>query len=142
MKRKVSSFTLFGLSEKLCRLRVRRGPYGCPETFPVFGLSFFGTGVFEAMLIFFPGSKSAADVTLLLVDIQHFAHFTCQFRIDLHQAVYHIFVYGGFADSEFFCSLSDGCFGLNHITGNLYGPFFYIIFQGNPRNTYFYNVCG
>ena len=76
-------------------------------------------------------------MALLLVDVQNLTHFSSQFRIDLYQAFYHVFMYRRLADTEFFRGLPDRCFCLNHVAGDFYGPFFYIIFQGTPRNCCF-----
>lgn len=59
--------------------------------------------------------KPAADVPFLFVHVQDLPHFAGQFRVDLHQAVHHVFVYRAFAYTKFFSGLSYSCFGVNNI---------------------------
>ena len=52
------------------------------------------TGFFMIMQIFFPGGKSASDVTLLFVHVQDFSHICCQERIDRPQTFCTVFMFG------------------------------------------------
>ena len=84
------------------------------------------------MQIFFPGSKSAANMTLLLVDIQNFPGFQSEGRVDLAETLSDILMHGRLADPEFLCCLPDSRFCYNNIICDPEYTFFYVIFQGKP----------
>lgn len=54
-----------------------------------------------SMEIFFPGSDTSPDMSLLLVYIQYLANFYGQSRIDHFQAFYAILMYRTLTDPEF-----------------------------------------
>lgn len=49
---------------------------------------------FLLVQVFFPGGKTAADVTLGFIDIKHLSGVFCEGGIDLHEALGHVFMYG------------------------------------------------
>ena len=82
-----------------------------------------------SMEIFFPGSDTSPDMSLLLVYIQYLANFYGQSRIDHFQAFYAILMYRTLRNPEFLCCLPHRRPIFHDIIGNLDSPLFDICFQ-------------
>lgn len=72
-----------------------------------------------------PCRQAAANVPLCLVDLENTAHLTIELRIDLPQALGHVFMYGGLADVKFLCGRADGCLVFEDVLPQLYRSLFY-----------------
>ena len=81
-------------------------------------------GLFNSFLsvlsvqIFFLGSQSSPDMTLRFVHIQNLPRLLCQRRINLHEAVCHVFMYCALADSKRLCRLPDRGIAVDDIVCN------------------------
>ncbi len=93
-----------------------------------------------ACFIFFACGKTAADMPLLLVDVQHPPHLFIQCRIRFFQSVGHIHMYGRFTDSEFLCSGTHGRFVFDDIFTEFNGSLFDNSFQKNKPPCRIYRV--
>lgn len=80
-----------------------------------------------SMEIFFPGSDTSPDMSLLLVYIQYLANFYGQSRIDHFQAFCAILMYRTLTDSEFLSCLPHRSLCFNNISCDLNCTFFNII---------------
>ena len=96
---------------------------------------------FLSMQIFFFCCHTTSDMPLLFIHLQHISHLFGKRRIDLLQSVCTVFMYRTFTDSEFLRRLSHCCIILYNKHCDFHGSFFNIIFQKNPLQTSFYNVC-
>ena len=81
------------------------------------------------MKIFFSRCQSPTDMTLRLIDIQHFPCFPRQGRIHLGQTFCYVFMYRALADSKLLCGLTHCRIVIYNVFGYFYGSFFYIAFQ-------------
>ena len=92
------------------------------------------------MQIFFPGSQTTADMTLLFVEIQDFPRLFGKLWIDLCQTVGDIFMYRTFADAKLPGCLAYRCLVFNNIRSNFERSFFNIIFQKIPLHDCFFTI--
>ena len=98
--------------------------------------------ILHLVQIFFPGSHSTPDMTLLLVHVKDLAGTLCQLRIKLQQTLGYVLVNCTLAHLELPGGLADCCVVFNDVVGYGYSTFFYITFQGKiSRKRCFYNVC-
>ena len=82
--------------------------------------------------VFFLRSDPAADMTLCLIDVEHFPHLLIQLWVDPAQALRHVHMYGRLANTEFLCRRPDRRLMLNDIFAELNGSFFHNTFQDEP----------
>ena len=95
------------------------------------------------MQIFFFRSKSAPDMTFLLVHIQNLSNLYGKRWIDHFETFSTVFMYRTLTYPELLRRLTHGSTILYYVTGNFYDTLFNIIFQRKiPRKRCFYSVCG
>lgn len=73
--------------------------------------------------VFSFGCQSAADVTFLLVLIQHGAGSMVKGGVQLPQPKSNILVYGGFGNTEVLRRYADGCLGFDDVHSQFTGSF-------------------
>ena len=79
---------------------------------------------FSFSLVFSPGGQAAADVALGFVQIQQLPHLAVQRRVDLHQPLGDVFMYGRFGNAELGGGCPDGGFILDDIHSQIAGALF------------------
>ena len=116
-----SSHILSGMSTKASRI--------ITQTFIFYDQHLIRTACSSnmSMEIFFPGSDTSPDMSLLLVYIQYLANFYGQSRIDHFQAFYAILMYRTLTDPEFLSCLPHRSLCFNNISCDLNCTFFNII---------------
>jgi hypothetical protein len=67
-----------------------------------------------------------------LIFIQYASDHFSQIPVDARQSFGHIFVYGAFADAEYFCCLSYSIGGLQYVIGDLDRTLSYIVLHLFP----------
>ena len=96
------------------------------------------------MCIFFAGGKSASDVTLGFIDIQHCPRLPSKGGIDLHEPGGDIFMYSRFTYSKRFGGLPHSGVIVDNIDSNIDRSFFNIIFhnleKGSPSESFVHSM--
>ena len=87
--------------------------------------------------IFLFGCQPASDMSLRLIDIQHYSGLRGKGRIDMYKPIGDIFVYGGLTDAELFCRVSHRRIVFYDIIGDFHGPLLNIVLQETPLNSLF-----
>ena len=78
---------------------------------------------------------------LRFIDIKNNPCLECQARIYLYQALGHVLVDRGLADTELTGGLAHRGAVVNDVVGNVNGAFLYVISHANLKMICFYNVC-
>lgn len=79
--------------------------------------------------IFSASGFAAAHMSFLLVLFQNAPDLSIKPWVDGLEAIGHVFMYGGFADSEFGCRTPNGVLAFYNIFAELDGSFFHDAFQ-------------
>ena len=95
---------------------------------------------FVQMQIFFPGSQTTADMTLLFVDVQHIPDRPCQGRVDLLKAIGTVFMYRRLTDPKLLCSLPNRGIMFNDIFCDLDRSFLDITFQVSSSAIFVFTI--
>lgn len=76
------------------------------------------------MQILLPGGKSAADMTLRLVDIENVTRFCGKLRVYAKKpvSIRDILMHSGFADAKLLCSLAHRGVVFNYVVGDFHRP--------------------
>ena len=93
-------------------------------------LHIFFTACLQPLLVLFLRSKSAANVTFRLVDIQHHPRLRRKRRVDVDQAVRDILVHRGLRNPKPLCCLPHRRVLVYDLVGNLDCPLFDIFLHG------------
>ena len=80
---------------------------------------------FSLSFILATRSKPSADVSLRFINLKNSAYLPVELRINHPQAFGYVFMYGRFADVEFFCGRTDGRFVFENILAQFHRPLFY-----------------
>lgn len=98
-------------------------------SFYYFFFSYLSLSVFHVK-VFLPGGQSTANMALLLVQIQDFAHLCGKGWADGGEAFGDVFMYRTLTDPELFRRIPHRCSILNNIIRYPKYTLFYVIFQG------------
>ena len=79
--------------------------------------------------VFFSGGNAAANVSLRLIDIQHFFGLKGKTAVEQGQALRNVFVNCRFTDAKLLCSGADGGPVLYDVKSQTLGPVLHIPFQ-------------